>query len=252
MDRSEIHILAIESSCDDTSAAVLMGSRVLSNIVATQEVHKKFGGVIPELASRAHQKNIVPVINVAIDEAGIPLNKLDAIAYTQGPGLPGSLIVGSAFAKSLSLALDLPLIEVNHMRAHILSHFIESVHETVPDFPFLCLTVSGGHTQIVLVKDYFEMEVIGKTLDDAAGEAFDKIAKLLGLDYPGGPLLDKLAQKGDPNKFAFPKPRVGDLDYSFSGLKTSVLYFLKDALAKDKDFINNNLNDLCAGVQKTI
>lgn len=252
MDRSEIHILAIESSCDDTSAAVLKDRSVLSNIIATQDVHRKYGGVIPELASRSHQKNIVPVVKVAIEESGIALNNLDAIAYTRGPGLSGSLIVGSAFAKSLSLALDLPLIEVNHMRAHILSHFIESIHESSPEFPFLCLTVSGGHTQIVLVKDYFEMEVIGKTLDDAAGEAFDKIAKLLGLDYPGGPLVDRLAQNGYSSKYTFPKPRVGELDYSFSGLKTSVLYFLKDAIKVDNGFIEKNLNDLCASVQKTI
>ena len=252
MDRSEIHILAIESSCDDTSAAVLKDRKVLSNVIATQDIHRKYGGVIPELASRSHQKNIIPVVKVAMQEAGIDLNLLNAIAYTRGPGLSGSLIVGSSFAKSLSLALELPLIEVNHMRAHILAHFIESVHETAPAFPFLCLTVSGGHTQIVLVSDYFEMEVIGKTVDDAAGEAFDKIAKLLGLEYPGGPLVDKLAQTGDPTTYIFPKPKMDELDYSFSGLKTSVLYFLKNALETDQDFIERNLNDLCASVQKTI
>ncbi|HAW51976.1 MAG TPA: tRNA (adenosine(37)-N6)-threonylcarbamoyltransferase complex transferase subunit TsaD [Flavobacteriales bacterium] len=252
MDRKEIHILAIESSCDDTSAAVLRDRAVLSNIIATQDVHQKFGGVIPELASRSHQKNIVPVVKVALEEAGISTKEINAIAYTRGPGLAGSLIVGSSFAKSLSLALDLPLIEVNHMRAHILAHFIESVHGTAPSFPFLCLTVSGGHTQIVLVSDYFDMKVIGKTVDDAAGEAFDKIAKLFGLEYPGGPLLDKMAQRGDPDKFSFAKPKMSDLDYSFSGLKTSVLYFLREAIERDKGFVENNLNDLCASVQKTI
>ena len=252
MDRKEIHILAIESSCDDTSAAVLRDRAVLSNIIATQDVHQKFGGVIPELASRSHQKNIVPVVKVALEEAGISTKEINAIAYTRGPGLAGSLIVGSSFAKSLSLALDLPLIEVNHMRAHILAHFIESVHGTAPSFPFLCLTVSGGHTQIVLVSDYFDMKVIGKTVDDAAGEAFDKIAKLFGLEYPGGPLVDKMAQRGDPDKFSFAKPKMSDLDYSFSGLKTSVLYFLREAIERDKGFVENNLNDLCASVQKTI
>ena len=252
MDKKASLILAIESSCDDTSAAVLRGEKVLSNIIANQEVHRKFGGVIPELASRSHQKNILPVIDVAIKEAGIDKGELQAIAYTKGPGLPGSLIVGSAFTKSLSMALDLPIIEVNHMQAHILAHFIEGVHEHVPEFPFLCLTVSGGHTQLVLVKDHFDMEIVGTTLDDAAGEAFDKVAKLLGLEYPGGPLVDKYASRGNASKFDFPKPRIDGLNFSFSGLKTSVLYFLKRELEADAKFIEKNLNDICASVQQTI
>ena len=245
-------ILAIESSCDDTAAAVLKGRSVLSNVVANQEVHRKFGGVIPELASRSHQKNILPVIDVALKEAGVNKAGLDAIAYTRGPGLPGSLIVASAFTKSLSMALDLPIIEVNHMQAHILAHFIEGVHQKPPAFPFLCLTVSGGHTQLVLVRDHFDMEVVGSTLDDAAGEAFDKVAKLLGLDYPGGPLVDRYARKGNARRFTFPKPRMEGLNFSFSGLKTSVLYFLRSEMEKDGTFIQENLNDICASVQSTI
>ena len=252
MNREKAYILAIESSCDDTSVAVLQGNKVLSNIISSQDVHKKYGGVIPELASRSHEKNMIPVIHEALDVAGISKEDLNAIGYTQGPGLPGSLIVGNAFAKSLSMALNVPLISVNHMQAHILAHFIDGVHEEPPKFPFLCLTVSGGHTQLVLLKDYFDMEVVGATLDDAAGEAFDKIAKMFGLEYPGGPLVDGFAKKGDALKYSFSKPRVDGFNYSFSGLKTSVLYFLQKEVKKDEDFIQNNLNDLCASVQKTI
>jgi len=252
MRKQTIHILAIESSCDDTSAAVLSDKRVLSNIISTQDVHEKYGGVVPELASRSHQKNIVPVANAAIEQAGLSKNNLDAVAYTVGPGLPGSLIVGSAFAKSISMALDVPLIEVNHMEAHILAHFIEDAHPTAPVFPFLCLTVSGGHSQIVLVKDYNKFEVVGQTLDDAAGEAFDKIAKLIGLSYPGGPLIDKHAAKGNAERFSFSKPKVDSFNYSFSGLKTGVLYFLRDSLKENPAFIKENFDDICASVQKTI
>ena len=242
-------ILAIESSCDETSAAVLKDGEVLSNIIATQEIHKEYGGVVPELASRAHQQNIIPVVDQAIQKAGIIKTDLSAIAFTRGPGLLGALIVGTSFAKALSLGLNIPLIEVNHMQAHILAHFIE---DPKPQFPFLCLTVSGGHTQIVLVRDYLDMEVVGETQDDAAGEAFDKSAKLLGLDYPGGPLIDKLAQIGDPGKFVFAKSSMPGYDFSYSGLKTSVLYFLKKQLREDKNFIKKNINDLAASIQHTI
>lgn len=242
-------ILAIESSCDETSAAVLSNGKVLSNIIATQDIHKKYGGVVPELASRAHQQNIIPVVHQAIKVAGIEKSELSAIGFTRGPGLLGSLLVGTSFAKSLSLGLDIPLIEVNHMQAHILAHFID---EPIPQFPFLCLTVSGGHTQIVLVKDYLEMEVIGETHDDAAGEAFDKSAKLLGLEYPGGPLIDKYAISGDPKKFKFAKSMMPDYDFSYSGLKTSVLYFLKKRLKENPDFIKENLPDLAASIQHII
>ncbi len=252
MNREELLILAIESSCDDTSVAILNGRNVLSNVISTQEIHRKYGGVIPELASRSHEKNMIPVIHEALDRANAKKEDLSAIAYTQGPGLPGSLIVGNAFAKSLSMALEVPLISVNHMQAHILAHFIDGVHVSGPEFPFLCLTVSGGHTQLVLVKDYFEMEVVGATLDDAAGEAFDKIAKMFGMEYPGGPLIDKYAREGDENKFTFSKPRVDGFNFSFSGLKTSVLYFLQDMKKNDETFIESNLNDLSASVQKTI
>jgi len=252
MNKEDVLILAIESSCDDTSVAILRNTQVISNIISSQEVHKKYGGIVPELASRSHEKNMIPVIHEALQKASVDLKDINAVAYTQGPGLPGSLIVGNAFAKSLSLALDIPIIAVNHMQAHVLAHFIGGVHEDPPKFPFLCLTVSGGHTQIVLVKDFFDLEVVGKTLDDAAGEAFDKIAKMLGIDYPGGPIIDKYAQKGDPNKFSFPKPKVDSFNYSFSGLKTAVLYFLRKEIAKNESFIKDNMNDLCASVQQTI
>ena len=245
----EVTILGIESSCDDTSAAVYKDGKMLANIIATQEIHRQYGGVVPELASRAHQEQIIPVVDTALKKANVKKEEIDAIAFTRGPGLLGSLLVGVSFAKSLSMALNIPMVEVNHMQAHILAHFID---EPQPKFPFICLTVSGGHTQLVLVKDYLDMEVIGSTKDDAAGEAFDKIAKMLGLGYPGGPLLDKKAQLGDGNKFDFPEPKMQGLDYSFSGLKTSVLYFLNDATAKDPSFIENNLNDICASVQKRI
>ena len=245
-------ILGIESSCDDTSAAILKNDTILSNVIAGQKVHEAYGGVVPELASRAHLQNIVPVIDAAINEAGVSLGDLDAIAFTKGPGLLGSLVVGTSFAKSLALALDIPLVDVNHMQGHVLAHFINDAGEKKPPFPFLCLTVSGGHTQIVLVKDYLDMEVIGSTKDDAAGEAFDKTAKILGLEYPGGPLVDKLAQEGNPDRFTFTKPRMKGYDYSFSGLKTGILYFIKAEEKKAPDFIMNNMNDLCASVQRTI
>jgi N6-L-threonylcarbamoyladenine synthase len=245
-------ILGIESSCDDTSAAVLKGNKVLANLIATQAVHEKFGGVVPELASRAHQKNIVPVVEMAMKEAGIDYHQLSAIAFTQGPGLSGSLLVGGSFAKSLALSLDVPLISVHHMHAHILAHFIEDEANDIPDFPFLCLTVSGGHTQIVQVDGPREMMILGQTLDDAAGEAFDKISKIIGLPYPGGPVMDKLAREGNPNAFEFPKPKVEGLDFSFSGLKTAVLYFLKKQVSLDPNFVENNLHDLCASVQQSI
>ncbi|MDP3461343.1 MAG: tRNA (adenosine(37)-N6)-threonylcarbamoyltransferase complex transferase subunit TsaD [Bacteroidales bacterium] len=247
------YILGIESSCDDTSAAVLHHTRVLANIIANQQVHEKFGGVVPELASRAHQQNIIPVIATALQVANIHKKQLDAVAYTRGPGLLGSLLVGSSFAKALAMSLGIPLIETDHMEAHILAHFITDEEvRPVPAFPFLCLTVSGGHTQIVVVKDYFDMEIIGKTIDDAAGEAFDKAAKIMGLPYPGGPLIDKLAKEGDPNRFRFSEPQIAGLDYSFSGLKTSILYFLRDELRKNDQFIENNKADLCASIQHTI
>ncbi len=248
-----INILGIESSCDDTSAAVIQDRKILANFIANQTVHQDFGGVVPELASRAHQQNIIPVIDKALRRANIRKNQLHAVAFTNGPGLLGSLLVGASFAKAFSLALDIPLIEVNHMHAHILAHFIEDdQHPKPPEFPFLCLTVSGGHTQIVLVRDYFDMEVIGQTIDDAAGETFDKAAKIMGLPYPGGPLIDKYAQEGNPNAFAFPHPVAGGLNFSFSGLKTSFLYFLRDNLAKDAGFIEKNTADLSASIQKTI
>ena len=242
-------ILAIESSCDETSAAIIKDGKVMSNIIATQDVHKEFGGVVPELASRAHQQNIVPVVDIALKDAGINKTDLSAIAFTRGPGLLGALIVGTSFAKALSLGLEIPLIEVNHMQAHILSHFID---EPQPKFPFLCLTVSGGHTQIVMVNDFLDMKVIGETKDDAAGEAFDKSAKLLGLDYPGGPMIDNYAKKGDGSKFKFSKSKVPDYDYSFSGIKTSILYFLRKEIKKDADFIKDNMADLAASIQRAI
>jgi N6-L-threonylcarbamoyladenine synthase len=255
MENTSIHILAIESSCDDTSAAVLHGDKRLSNVVATQKIHEAYGGVVPELASRAHQQNIVPVVDQALKQAGIEKSDLDAIAFTRGPGLMGSLLVGTSFAKSLSMGLDIPLIEVNHMQGHVLAHFIKSPEEAekaVPKFPFLALTISGGHTQIILVKDYFDMEVLGETLDDAVGEAFDKSAKILGFPYPGGPLIDKFAGDGNPLAFEFPIPKVADLNFSFSGLKTSILYFIQKETAKNPDFIATHKADICASIQHTI
>lgn len=251
MSQKSIIILGIESSCDDTSAAVVKEGKIHSNIIANQEIHKSYGGVVPELASRAHQQNIVPVVNEALKIANIKKEELDAIAFTRGPGLMGSLLVGTSFAKSLSLALNIPLIDVNHMQGHVMAHFIDE-GKKMPTFPFLCLTVSGGHTQIVLVKGYFDMEVIGETLDDAAGEAFDKSAKILGLEYPGGPLIDKYAKKGNPEAFKFTKPRVGDLEFSFSGLKSNILQVIQRESKKNPDFIKDNLYDLCASIQHTI
>ncbi|MBW8359882.1 MAG: tRNA (adenosine(37)-N6)-threonylcarbamoyltransferase complex transferase subunit TsaD [Weeksellaceae bacterium] len=249
---NESIILGIESSCDDTSAAIIVGNKILSNIAANQEIHNLYGGVVPELASRAHQQNIIPVVKQCISKANIQQNDIAAIGFTRGPGLLGSLLVGTSFAKSLAMSLNVPLIEVNHLQAHILAHFIEDANPVPPKFPFLCLTVSGGHTMIVLVKDYFEMQVIGKTMDDAAGEAFDKIGKILGLDYPAGPIIDRLAKEGNENAFKFNKPRLENYDYSFSGIKTSVLYFIQKELKKNPDFIKENMNDLCASVQKSI
>jgi N6-L-threonylcarbamoyladenine synthase len=249
-----VYILGIESSCDDTSAAVLMDNVVLSNVIANQQVHKDFGGVVPELASRAHQQNIIPVIDKALKNANISKSDLSAIAFTRGPGLLGSLLVGTSFAKSFSLGLSIPLIEVNHLKAHILAHFVvqAGMEKALPEFPFLCLTVSGGHTQIVVVRGYNEMQIIGQTIDDAAGEAFDKSAKILGLEYPGGPLIDKFAKEGNPEAFVFAKTNVPGLDFSFSGLKTSILYFLRDKLKEDALFMQNNLPDLCASIQSAI
>ena len=252
LEHQTIYILAIESSCDDTSAAVLMNDKVLSNVVATQAIHKEYGGVVPELASRAHQQNIVPVVDQALAKANIDKKQLSAIAFTRGPGLMGSLLVGTSFAKSLSLGLQIPLIEVNHMKAHILAHFIDDENMKAPPFPFLALTISGGHTQIVQVNDFFDMNIIGQTLDDAVGEAFDKSAKILGLPYPGGPLIDKYAANGDPLKFDFPIPKVNDLNFSFSGLKTSILYFIQKNTKEDPNFIKDNLEDICASIQYTI
>jgi len=246
------YILGIESSCDDTAAAVICNGTVLSNVVATQSIHKEFGGVVPELASRAHQQNIVPVVQLALHKANIDKKQLNAIAFTRGPGLMGSLLVGTSFSKSLAMGLEVPLIDVNHMQAHILAHFIKTEEQTAPQFPFLALTISGGHTQIVKVDDYFKMEVIGQSIDDAVGEAFDKTAKILGLSYPGGPLIDKYAQKGNPKAFKFPKPKVGPLDFSFSGLKTSVLYFVEKQVKINPDFISENISDVCASLQFTI
>ena len=252
MNTQDVYILAIESSCDDTSAAVLLNDQVLSNVVASQKIHQEYGGVVPELASRAHQQNIVPVVHQALSKANIDKKQLSAIAFTRGPGLMGSLLVGTSFAKSLSLALDIPLIEVNHMQAHILAHFIKEKDTPKPEFPFLALTISGGHTQIVKVSSFFNMEIIGETLDDAVGEAFDKSAKILGLPYPGGPLVDKLAQEGNPKSFLFPKPKVQDLNFSFSGLKTAVLYFVQKQTKLQANFVEDNLADICASIQYTI
>lgn len=252
MAQKDTLILGIESSCDDTSAAILKNSTILSNLIAGQKVHEDYGGVVPELASRAHLQNIVPVVDAALQKAGIRKEDLDAIAFTKGPGLLGSLVVGTSFAKTLALALNIPLIDVNHMHGHVLAHFIDDEGKAKPSFPFLCLTVSGGHTQIVLVRDFLDMEIVGTTLDDAAGEAFDKTAKILGFRYPGGPLIDKYAQDGDPNRFTFAEPRVDGYNFSFSGLKTSILYFIQKEEKKNPDFIQENLHDLCASVQKTI
>ena len=252
MTSQNTYILGIESSCDDTSAAVIYNGRVLSNIVANQEIHAKYGGVVPELASRAHQQHIVPVVQQAIEQAGITKENLHAISFTRGPGLIGSLLVGTSFAKSLALGLDIPLIDVNHMQGHILAHFIKEENTEMPPFPFVCLTISGGHTQIVRVTDYFTFEVLGETIDDAVGEAFDKSAKILGLPYPGGPLVDKYAQLGNPKKFSFTKPKVGDLNFSFSGLKTGILYFIQRNLKENPKFIEENLHDICASIQHTI
>jgi N6-L-threonylcarbamoyladenine synthase len=241
-------ILAIESSCDDTSAALVRDGAVLSNCIANQEAHRLYGGVVPEVASRAHQANIIPVVDLALKKAGVAKEEITAVAFTRGPGLMGSLLVGTSFAKAFALSRQLPLIEVNHLQAHVLAHFAE---EPKPKFPFLCLTVSGGHTQIVRVRDFLDMEIIGETLDDAAGEAFDKAGKLLGLDYPAGPLVDKLARSGQP-RFPFPEPAVPGLNFSFSGLKTSILYFLKKEVAESQNFIEENLADICASVQTSI
>ena len=252
-------ILAIESSCDDTSAAVIRDGVLLSNVTASQGVHEEFGGVVPELASRAHQLNIVPVVDAALKRAGVIANELSAIAFTRGPGLLGSLLVGTSFAKGMALSLNIPLVEVNHLQAHILAHFIQAksdgplaVENDVPNFPFLCLLVSGGNSQIVLVKSHREMEIIGQTIDDAAGEAFDKCAKIMGLPYPGGPWIDRLAKEGNADAFQFAKPNIPGYNYSFSGLKTSFLYFLRDHLKDNPNFIEENKADLCASLQKTI
>ncbi len=250
----DITILGIESSCDDTSAAVIRNTTLLSNVIASQAVHVKYGGVIPELASRAHQQNIIPVVDTALKEAGVSIDKIDAIAFTRGPGLVGSLLVGVSFAKGLSLAHNIPLVEVNHLQGHILSHFIDLPDQQIPhpSYPFLTLLVSGGHSQIVRVDSPLEFEIIGSTIDDAAGEAFDKCAKVMGLPYPGGPVIDALAKEGDPKAFKFAKPNVGELNYSFSGLKTSFLYTLRDAVAENPNFIEENKADLCASLQYTI
>jgi len=248
----ETIILGIESSCDDTSASVLKNTAILSNIIASQKIHEEYGGVVPELASRAHQQNIIPVVDAAIKKAGINKEDIDAIAFTNGPGLMGSLLVGTSFAKAFSLALNIPMINVHHMKGHVLAHFIDDENKEKPQFPFLCLTVSGGHTQIVLVKDYLNMEIIGSTIDDAAGEAFDKSAKLLGFPYPGGPLIDKHAQNGNPHRFEFNKPVMNNYDFSFSGLKTSILYFIQKQEKINPQFVQENLDDLCASIQHTI
>ncbi|WCM42819.1 tRNA (adenosine(37)-N6)-threonylcarbamoyltransferase complex transferase subunit TsaD [Flavobacterium sp. CBA20B-1] len=250
--KNKNYILAIESSCDDTGAAVLCNDKVLSNVVAKQEIHELYGGVIPELASRAHQQNIVPVVEVALQKAGIQKTDLSAIAFTQGPGLMGSLLVGGSFAKSLSMALNIPLIAVNHMHAHILAHFIDEEGFDKPTFPFLAMTISGGHTQIVKVNSFVDMEILGETTDDAVGEAYDKTAKILGFPYPGGPLIDKHAQNGNPKAYAFTKPKVDGLNFSFSGLKTQILYFIQKEVQKNPDFIKENIDDICASVQNII
>jgi N6-L-threonylcarbamoyladenine synthase len=252
MKKENIYILGIESSCDDTSAAVLRNDRILSNVVANQKIHAEYGGVVPELASRAHQQNIVPVVHQAIENAGISKGQLSAIAFTRGPGLMGSLLVGTSFAKSLAYGLDIPLIDVNHMQAHILAHFISEDEHKKPPFPFLAMTISGGHTQIVKVTSHFKMEVLGETIDDAVGEAYDKSGKVLGLGYPAGPEIDRRAQLGNPKAYKFPKPRVEGLNFSFSGLKTAILYFVQREVKANPNFIKENLNDICASIQYTI
>ena len=252
MGTKKTYILGIETSCDDTAAAVISDSVILSNVVASQSIHELYGGVVPELASREHQKLILPVVEKVLKETGISVNDLSAVAFTNGPGLVGSLMVGTSFAKSMSLALDIPLIAVNHMQAHILAHFIDDPENDNPDFPFLALTISGGHTQIVKVNSCFDMEVLGETLDDAAGEAFDKSGKVIGLKYPAGPQIDKLSKGGDPSKYRFTKPKVGGLDFSFSGLKTNFLNFIHKETKTDENFIKNNLNSICASLQKVI
>tara|TARA_Y100000588_G_scaffold369452_1_gene438494 strand:+ start:28866 stop:29888 length:1023 start_codon:yes stop_codon:yes gene_type:complete len=252
MKKENIYILGIESSCDDTSAAVLCNDTILSNVVADQKIHTEYGGVVPELASRAHQQNIVPVVNQAIERAGISKDQLSAIAFTRGPGLMGSLLVGTSFAKSLAFGLDIPLIDVNHMQAHILAHFIEEEDHQKPPFPFLAMTISGGHTQIVQVNSHFEMEVLGETIDDAVGEAYDKSGKILGLGYPAGPEIDKRAQLGNPKAYKFTKPKVDGLNFSFSGLKTAILYFVQRETKANPNFVEENLNDICASIQYTI
>jgi N6-L-threonylcarbamoyladenine synthase len=252
MAKQNIFILGIESSCDDTSAAVIHNGKVLSNVVASQKIHEAYGGVVPELASRAHQQNIVPVVHQALKKANITKAQLSAIAFTRGPGLMGSLLVGTSFAKSLAYGLNIPLIDVNHMQAHILAHFIEETNFKKPPFPFLAMTISGGHTQIVNVEDYFSMTVIGETIDDAVGEAYDKSGKILGLGYPAGPEIDKRAQLGNPKAFTFTKPKVDGLNFSFSGLKTAILYFIQKETKANPNFINENINDICASIQYTI
>jgi N6-L-threonylcarbamoyladenine synthase len=249
-----ITILAIESSCDDTSAAVVTDGFVLSNLIANQEIHRAYGGVVPELASRAHQANIIPVVEMALSKAGKGRDEVSAVAFTRGPGLLGSLLVGTSFAKGFALTRNLPLIEVNHLQAHVMVHFAKEHgrDNRVPNFPFLCLLVSGGHTQLIVVRDYLSMELIGNTIDDAAGEAFDKCAKVMGLPYPGGPFIDRMAREGDPDAFQFSKPRIQGLNFSFSGLKTSFLYFLRDRLKEDENFVEANINSLCASLQRTI
>lgn len=252
MSEKPIYLLAIESSCDDTAAAVLENDKVLSNLVARQHIHEAYGGVVPELASRAHQQNIVPVVEAALKKAGISKNQLNAIAFTQGPGLMGSLLVGSSFAKSMSIALNIPLIAVHHMQAHIFAHFIDEPGFDKPTFPFLALTISGGHTQIVKVSNFSSLEIIGETTDDAVGEAFDKTAKILGLPYPGGPLIDQFAKEGNPKAYSFTKPKVDGLDFSFSGLKTQILYFIQKNIQQNPNFIEEHKADICASVQQTI
>lgn len=254
MPAKSVFILGIESSCDDTAAAVSKNDKILANIISNQDVHKIYGGVVPELASRAHQQNIVPVVDRALKEANISKDELDAVAFTRGPGLLGSLLVGASFAKAFALALNIPIIEVDHMRGHILSHFIreDQIDKKYPIFPFLCLIVSGGHTQIVKVNDYLSTDLLGETTDDAAGEAFDKIAKILGFAYPGGPIIDKLAQQGDPHKFIFPHPKIPNLDFSFSGLKTAFLNFIKSGEKESNSFIEINKFDICASIQNVI
>ena len=252
MNSQNIYILGIESSCDDTAAAVIQNGKILSNIIASQKIHEEYGGVVPELASRAHQQNIVPVVDQALKKAGITKDQLSAVAFTKGPGLMGSLLVGTSFAKSLAYGLDIPLIDVNHMQAHILAHFIDEEGFDKPPFPFLAMTISGGHTQIVKATNHFDMEVIGETIDDAVGEAFDKSGKLLGLGYPAGPEIDKRAKLGNPKAFKFSKPKVDGLNFSFSGLKTAILYFIQREVKNNPNFIEENLNDICASIQYTI